>query len=151
MDRVSLESRSLASSLLTYLTGRGWNVSSVEQGFIRDIPLTVPAVGFTFINSREQERQMGRDNKAFRRPIQVDVYMESKKRADGILDAIADFMDDVTISVTDPMNSEAVVAYMTCFDTESIVLDTLAPVFTAPEITWWRGVAKCVYDVDYLS
>lgn len=150
MERIRFESRSLSSTLLTYLQGLGWNVDAIQEAFITDVPLTVPAVSVHFIQSREHERELGRTYKAFKRPIQIDVYMESKQRAQAIIDAIGDFMDEQTISVTDPTNSNELVAYMTCFDTESIMLDTLAPLATAPTLVRWRGVAKCVYDVDYL-
>lgn len=150
MGKIRFESRALSSALLTYLQGKGWNVSKVEEAFITDVPLTVPAVSVTFIQSREHEREMGRTHKAFKRPVQVDVYMESKSRAQEITDDIGDFMDEQTISVVDPTNTSELLAYMTCFDTESIVLDTLAPAATAPALVRWRGVAKCVYDVDYL-
>lgn len=151
MDRIRYESRALSAALLTYLQGRGFNIDKVEEAFFKEVPLTIPAISVHFVSSKMQERQMGRDAKSFKRPIQVDAYMESELRAKGIIDAVGDFMDEITVSVTDPMNSNALLAYMTCFDTESIVLDTLPPITTSPELIRWRGVAKCVYDVDYLD
>ncbi len=151
MERIRFESRSLSATLQTYLQGLGWNINKVEEAFITDTPLTVPAVSVHFIQSREHERELGRTYKAFKRPVQVDVYMESKQRAQAIVDAIADFMDEQTITVTDPTNSNTTVAYMTVFDTESIILDTLSPNAIAPALVRWRGIAKCVYDVDYIT
>lgn len=151
MERIRFESRSLSSALLTYLQGLGWNVDKIEEAFITDTPLTLPAVSVHFIQSREHERELGRTHKAFKRPVQVDVYMESKQRAQAIIDNIGDFMDEQTITVYDPQDTmhTTLLAYMSCFDTESIILDTLAPIATTPELVRWRGVAKCVYDVDY--
>lgn len=149
MERLRFESRSLASALLTYLQALGWNVTAIEEAFITEVPLTLPAVSVHFIASKEQERQLGRAAKSYKRPIQIDAYMETKQRAQAITDSIGDFMDEVPIVVKDQNN--ALLANMICFDTESIILDTLSPSALQPALIRWRGVAKCVYDVDYLD
>lgn len=152
MDRIRFESRALSTALLSYLKDRGWNINKIEEAFISDVPLVVPAVGIHFIQSREQERELGRTFKSFKRPVQIDVYMESRQRSQAIVDTIGDFMDEVPISITDPfVVSGASLGSMICFDTESIVLDNLNPLAAAPEVLRWRGVAKCTYDVDYIT
>lgn len=151
MDRIRFESRALSTALLNYLQDKGWNINKVEEAFITDVPLTVPAVSVHFVQSREQEREMGRTHKSYKRPIQVDVYMESRQRSQSIVDTIGDFMDEVPIIITDPLVvSGASLGSMICFETDSIILDTLNPLPVTPEIVRYRGVAKCTYDVDYI-
>jgi len=148
MAKVRYERRSFAAGLLTYLQGRGWNINKVHEQFITDVTLELPAVGVHFVPSNMKELQMGRDAQAFTRPIQVDVYMESQQRAEEITDDIGDFMDLEAIPVKDKDNN--VIAYMIS-DSESIRLDTPPLVATSPALVRWRGIASCVYEVNYLD
>jgi len=146
--KVRFERRSFATALLTYLQTAGWNVTTIQEQFIKDIPLEIPAVGVYFIPSKVKELQMGRTVPSYIRPIQVDVYMESESRVEAILDDIGDFMDLESITVKDTNNN--VLAYMIS-DSESILLDSPPPLESTPTLIRWRGIAKCVYEVNYID
>jgi hypothetical protein len=148
MAKTRYERRSFASSLLTYLQTAGWNITKVEEQFIKDIPLTVPAVGIHFIPSKMKELQMGRDAPAFVRTIQVDVYMESEQRAEAIIDDIGDFMDLESIAVKD--KDSTIIAYMIS-DSDSILLEIPPLIATAPDLVRWRGIARATYEVNYID
>ena len=148
MAKIRFERRSFATQLLTYLQAQGWDVDRVEEQFIKDVPLTIPAVGVVITPSRVKELQMGRTVASYVRPVQVDVYMESEARAEAITDDIGDFMDLEAIHVKDKDNN--IIAYMIS-DSESIVLDVPPLIATSPALVRWRGIAKCVYDVNYLD
>jgi len=149
MAKIRFERRSFATELLTYLQGRGWNdVTEIREQFIKDIPLTLPAVGVHFIPSRIKELQLGRNAPTYTRAIQVDVYMESEQRSEAIIDDIGDFMDEISIAVKD--TSSNIIAYMVS-ETDSILLDNPPLQATSPELIRWRGVASCIYEVHYLD
>lgn len=141
------ERYALAEALKNYLP-TDWGITEVKKGFQSKIPVEVPAVSVYFLPSRFDEVQMSRDQPTFLRRVQVDAYMEDEARADGIADDIADFFDLETISVTDP--STNIIAIMKCYDSQTIVIDTLPPNFADTSVKKWRGVVKAVLQVDYL-
>lgn len=146
--KIRFERRSLASALLTYLQTNGWNISEIQEQFIKDVPLEIPAVGVHFTPSRVKELQLGREAPTYIRPVQIDVYMESEQRAEAITDDIGDFMDLISVEVKDKDTNT--IAWMMS-DSESIVLDTPPLVATSPALVRWRGIAKCVYETHYLD
>jgi hypothetical protein len=148
MARKFHERRSLANTLLPYLQTRGWNLTEIREGWQNPDAITLPTVSIYFLPTRFEERQLGRDKKAFARRVQIDCYMESENRADAIVDDIMDFIDEITISVTDSNNNST--ATMACYNTESIVGDVVPPVLTDPELLRWRGVIKATYETDYI-
>lgn len=148
MAKIRFERRSFAVALLAYLQARGWDVTRVEEQFTKDVPLEIPSVGVHFTPSRIRELQMGREAPMYMRPVQVDVYMESEARAEAITDDIGDFMDLEGIEVLDKDSN--LIAYMQS-DSESIILDTPPLIATSPALVRWRGIAKCIYQVNYLD
>jgi len=149
MAKIRFERRSFATELLTYLQARGWNdIQTIQEQFIKDVPLTLPAVGVHFIPSKMKELQLGRDAPTYTRPVQVDVYMESEQRSEALIDDIGDFMDEISIPVKD--TSSNIIAYMIS-DTESILLETPPLIASSPELIRWRGIATCVYEVHYID
>lgn len=148
MAKIRFERRAFATALLTYLQNAGWNITEIQEQYIKDIPLEIPSVGVHFTPSRVKELQLGRGPAMFVRPVQVDVYMESEQRAEAITDDIGDFMDLEGISVLDKDSN--LIAYMQS-DSETIILDTPPLIATSPALVRWRGIAKCVYQVNYID
>lgn len=150
MPKRTYEKYAIASALATYLTGKGWPITEVRRGFQSDIPITVPAVSLFYLPSAFDELQMGRDQPAFQRRIQVDAYMETEERAESIGDDIGDFFDEETVSVIDADTSD-IIARIRCYDSSTIIMDTLPPNMSDAKLKRWREVVKATVNVDYLN
>jgi hypothetical protein len=151
MPKRTYEKYAVASALATYLQGKGWSsITEVRRGFQSDVPVTVPAVSIYFLPSIFDELQMGRNKPAFQRRVQVDAYMETEERAESIGDDIGAFFDEETVSVVDP-DTSSIIAHVRCFDSSSIIMDTLPPTMTDAKVKRWREVVKATLNVDYLN
>lgn len=151
MPKRTYEKYAVASALATYLQGKGWTtITEVKRGFQSDVPVTVPAVSIYFLPSRFDELQMGRNQPAFKRRVQVDAYMETEERAESIGDDIGAFFDEETVNVVDA-DSSSIIALVRCYDSNTIVMDTLPPNMTDAKVKRWREVVKATLDVNYFN
>lgn len=148
MARKFHERRSLRNALATYLAARQWNVE-YREGYKPEDVIEIPTVSIYFLPNAFNELEMGRgDNKRnFVRRVQIDCYMEDENRADAITDDIMDFIDEENITVTE-VGTGAELGYMFS-DTESIITETIPPIFSEPKVTRWRGVIRATYEVFY--
>jgi hypothetical protein len=144
------ERRSLAKSLLTYLQGRGWNLTGILEGFQSQETVIAPTVSVYFLPSAFEELEIGRTKATFTRRVQIDAYMENEDRADAIGDDIMEFMDEVPIVVEDA-NTQEDLANMICYDTSSISSDTLPPILKEPRVKHWRNVSRATYETHYFD
>lgn len=145
------ERRSLASALGTSLNSTGWNIGQVREGFQSELPIQPPLVSVYFLPSNYIELQLGRSinsEKSFERRIQIDCYMETEPRAMTISDDVAEFLDSMFISITDP--SGAVLGSLYVPDSTSIITDTLTPRMSDPVSLRWRGIIQATLQADYI-
>lgn len=143
------EKRSFGTELTTYLQANGWNVT-YSEGWASDSAIAPPQIAVTFPPSTKKELQLGRvpgTDSLFRRIIQVDAYMESEIRADGIIDDIMDFIDVTPVNIVN--ESAAFLGTLICQDTETIYGETLPPITTDPKIGRWRGIVRAEVEVFY--
>lgn len=148
MARKYNERRSFATALNTYLQAKGWNLP-IKEGWQHEGTITPPMIGIHFLPSAFTSLEIGRGDKKrdFIRRIQIDCYMENEFTADAITDDIADFVDDVNITVQE-VGTNTELGYMFS-DTESISIETIPPMLTQPKVLRWRGVIKATYEVFY--
>lgn len=150
MAKQSYEVRSFRNSLSTFLVARGWTDVVFKEGFGQDETIQAPLVAITEMPLREQEFQLGRNvvtEKVFLRVFQVDAYMERESRASAIADDISDFMDEISVPVMSPDNTQ--IGYMLC-DTETIRIENVPPNLTNPKVIRWRSITRGTYEVVYL-
>jgi hypothetical protein len=146
------ERRSLANALGTSLNTTGWTIGQVQEGFQSEFPIQPPLVALRFLPSKYIELQLGRSittDKIFERRIQIDCYMETEPRAMSITDDIAEFLDALFISITDP--SGAILGHLYVPDSETIVTDTLSPRISEPISLRWRGIVQATLQAEYLT
>lgn len=150
MARQFWERKSIASALLTYLQAKGWNITEVREGFPDEV-IALPTVAIHFPPTNFKELEMGRGvvKRNFSRRVQFDAYMENENRANAIADDIMDFVDEVVVVVTDNESNE--LAQTACFDTSTIIADTMPPFSPKPAIIKWRGIVKATYETMYFN
>jgi hypothetical protein len=145
------ERRSIASALGTYLNGLSWNIGQIREGFQSELPIQPPMVALHFLPSRYIELQLGRSittEKSFERRIQIDCYMETEPRAMSIADDVAEFLDELFISITDP--SGAILGTIYVPDSTSIITDLMTPRMSEPTSIRWRGIVIAEVQSDYI-
>ena len=150
MARKYHERRSLANALRTYLDAKGWNTTTIKEGYQHDDAVTPPLVSIYFLPSAFSELEIGRgDSKRnFVRRIQIDCYMESESRADAITDDIADFIDETPIIIKD-VETDVELGFMYQPEYNGITMETVPPIMTQPNTNRWRGVVKCTLEAFY--
>ena len=122
--RIYFERHSLASALGTSLNTTGWGIGQIREGFQSELDIQTPLVTVHFLPSKYLELQLGRSittDKTFTRRVQVDCYMETEPRTISIADDVADFFDEMFISITDPTGT--VLGKLYCPDSTSITID----------------------------
>jgi hypothetical protein len=150
MAKVRYEQRSTLDALKTYLIAAGWNDIKYTDGYQPEDTIENPQVVVTFPPSRIRTLQMGRisgKDRMYKRRVQVDVYMESEVRVQGILDDIMDFMDETCIFIKNENGVE--MGTLICYDSESIYADTIPPFMTNPQLLRYRGVVRGEFESFY--
>jgi hypothetical protein len=142
------EERAVSTALLTYLNTAGWSDIVIKEGWDNKTPIALRDISVYVVRNSKTQLEMGSKSKTFKRPIQVDAYMETEAQAGAIADDIMEFMDDVPLNIVD--ETAAILGTMECA-TDSIVSDTLPPNYSNPQVTWWRGVVRGTYESNYLS
>lgn len=149
MARKYHERRSLATALDTYLTAKNWNLT-IKEGWSSEATIQPPMIAVHFLSNAFNNLEMGRGDKKrdFVRRVQIDCYMDNESTVDAITDDIADFVDEVSITVLE-VGTGAELGYMFVPDTSSITTETVPPILRDPQILRWRGVIKATYEVFY--
>jgi hypothetical protein len=142
------EERAVSVGLQTYLATKGWTDIVLKEGWDNITPIALRDVSVYIVRNSKVQLELGSKSKTFKRPIQVDAYMETEAQAGAIADDIMDFMDDMPLAIKDESNT--VLGSMVC-DTETIVSDTMPPNYSNPKVTWWRGVVRGIYESNYLT
>jgi len=145
------EIRSFRNALDTYLAGLGWSGLSYREEF-PDTQITVPSVAIHYLPSNKKALQLGGKDGGedlLSRTIQVDVYMESRDRADQIVESIMDFIELTSIAIVDKDNNT--IGSLICWDDNGIYGDSLAPILTNPKILKWRGVVRAPLEAHYFG
>lgn len=148
--RVRYEQRSTLLALQAYLTAAGWTGITYSDGYQSDETIVNPQVTVTFPPSSIKVLQLGRvsgKDKTYTRRVQVDAYMESEPRAQSILDDIMDFMDETPISIKNEAN--VLLGSLVCYNSESILADTIPPFMETPKLLRYRGVVRGDYEAFY--
>jgi len=140
------EERAVSTALQTYLTDKGWTNLRFKEGWDNPTPIAERDVSVYIVRNSKLQLEMGQTSKTYIRPIQVDAYMETEAQAGAIVDDIMDFMDIVPIVIQDETGNA--LGSMLC-STNSIISDTVPPIFANPKITWWRGVTRGTYETNY--
>jgi len=144
------ERQAVADALGTRLNTLTWNIGQVRKGFQTELDIVPPVVAIHFLPSGYLEKQLGRGltgDKVFERSVQVDCYMETEARAETIADDVGDFMDEFFAQIKDPEGN--ILGNIYCSDSQTIVLDTMPPLFKDAEIKRWRGIVTAVLQADY--
>lgn len=145
------ERRSLASALGTYLNAAQWNIGQVREGFQSELPIQPPLVAVYFLPSQYLELQLGRSittEKSFERRIQIDCYMETEPRAMTIADDVAEFLDEMSVPITDPNGTVLGITYVP--DSTTIITDLMTPRMSDPLSIRWRGIIIASLQSDYI-
>jgi len=148
--RTTFEKRSILGALQTYLTSKGWTTIDYGEGFKSQKTIELPKLAISYLPSKGKQLQLGyvqNGDRIFTRRVQIDVYMESEPRTDGILDDIMDFLDLEVVSIVDP--SSQTLGTLICYDTESILGETLPPATAAPTLLKWRGTVQADMEAHY--
>lgn len=150
MARLYFERHSLALALTSYLQAKGWtDITKIYEGFQTGQEITAPSVGVYFSTSTNNIKEVGQTEKSFARSVQIDCYMESEARAMAIVDTIADFFDEETITIRKPDGSILGILYTEFF--EAISMNVIPPVYANPAILRWRGIVKVPMLADYIN
>jgi hypothetical protein len=142
------EVRAVSTALQTYLATKGWTDLTPKEGWDNKTPIALRDVSVYIVKSSKVQLELGSKSKTFKRPIQVDAYMETEAQAGAIADDIMDFMDDMPLNIVSESNT--ILGTMVC-DTDTIMSDTMPPNYSNPKVTWWRGVVRGTYESNYLS
>lgn len=145
------EIRSFRNALDTYLTSAGFSGLDFREEF-PSTTITVPSVAIHYLPTNKKAMQIGGKSGGedlLSRTIQVDVYMESKDRADVIVESIMDFIELTSIAIVDKDTNT--VGSLICWDDDKIYGDTLAPILTNPQLLRWRGIVRAPMEAHYFG
>lgn len=148
MAKKSVERRCVRVALTTWLNARGWTTVDYAEGFQSSATIFVPLVAVHFLPGNVKPFQIGNTTeKLYNRVVQVDCYMESEDRADGIMDDVMDFFDVTPIAIVD--HNSTTLGSIICQDSESIYGEKLRPNLSEPKILWWRSIIRCTMEAHY--
>jgi len=145
-----LEINAIIAALNTHLQSTGWGTFTFNHGFDVNTQISAPTMGLHFLPNGPEPLQMGDTNqKYYRRVLQIDSYMDTRGRAIALNDELMDYLDLMAVSIADPLNGNAIVGSIACYDTDSIYSEIAPPNLNNPKVIRWRAITRATLDSFY--
>lgn len=149
-SKQELEKRALISAFATHLQSLGWGQFTFNSG--RDVSTQIVnnTIGIQFLPNGPKPLQVGDTaQKYYQRVLQLDMYVENESRAEALNDALMDFIDLMAVTIVDPLQGNAVVGSIACYNTDSIYSEIAPPNLTNPKVIRWRAIVRATLESFY--
>jgi hypothetical protein len=145
-----LEIEGIATAINAHLPTLGLPTIKINAGFIIDDPIVPPLLSLYFLPNGPEPFQLGNTSeKLYKRVLQIDMYMESRTKANTLIDVLMDFLDTMVVLIKDPLQNDLIIGSVTCQNTDSIYGQIVTPNIEKAKVIKWRGIIRGTLDAHY--